>query len=179
MHKRKTHKQKSRGGASGRTFRRKLCSIRQLSRQNRLPPEINALIEAGYSQSVIERYLIKYIQKYRLIRDFVAYSDATDDEYNPMLPELVNLTQRAIEILNRNDLNRFWKGVLAKIFMALHQYEFQGGPGAVYYSQVENNFVILIKMFFNYDLEGIDYLTPPGDDFLYENFIHDYLEYGD
>ena len=180
MHKRKTYKQKSRGGASGRTFRRKLCSIRQLSRQNRLPPEITELIEAGYSQSVIERYLIKYIQKYRLKRDFVAYSDATDDQYDPTDPQLVNLTQRATEIFNRNDLNQFLKGVLAKIYMGLYQYEFAGGPGAVYYNETENNFFILLKIFFNYDLDrGIDYLTWPPSDFLYENFLHDYLEHGD
>ena len=178
-YKKKTYKKKTTGGASGRTFRSKVNSIRQLSRQKNLPPEISQLIEAGYSQHVIERYIMKYRQKMRLKRDFTAYSDATDDEYNPMDPQLVNLTRRATEILNRNDLNRYWKNILAKIFMGLHLHELDGGRDAIYYNQTEVNFFILIKIFFNYDVDETTYLISPGDDFLYDNFLHEYLEYGE
>jgi hypothetical protein len=178
-HKKKTHKRKTKGGASRRTFRRKLCSIRQLSRQNDLPPELSKLIEAGYSQQVIETYIMKYRQKMRLKRDFTAYSDVTDNEYDPMDPQLGNLTRRATEILNRNDLNRYWKNVLAKIFMGLHRHEFDGGQGAIYYAETETNFIILLKILFNYDVDDTNYLTPPGNDFIFENFLHDYLEHGE
>jgi hypothetical protein len=216
-HKRNTHKRKSKGGASGRTFRRNLCTIRQLSRQNRFPPEISALIEAGYSQNVIERYLIKYREKMRLKRDFIALPPGG---YDPREPELVNLTRRATQILNRNDLNHFWKTVLAEIYMGLYQWDPQhplnhfneswetralyavgeyvtpfsppgsppgsplgsplghpndSNPDIINYNQTKQNFEILIKIFFNYDLEGMDYLIWPPPDFLYENFIREIM----
>ena len=166
--KKKTRK----GGATGSAFRKKIATIKQMSRQKLLPPEIADLIAEGYSIHVIK----KYMKKILLRRKFQAYSDETQDEYDPTNPELKDLTKTASKILNKTDFNNFWRDILAKIYIGLKEHEYSGGPGAKYYNKTEKYFLKLIKILMNLNIDEYTYLD---NDLLFEKLIVSYLGYND
>ena len=160
------------GGATGSAFRKKIATIKQMSRQKLLPPEIADLIAEGYSIHIIK----KYMKKILLRRNFEAYSDETQDEYDPTNPELKDLTKIASKILDKTDFNNFWRDILAKIYIGLQKYQDSRGVDAKYYNKTEKYFLKLIKILMNLNIDESTYLD---NDLLFEKLIDLYLGYND
>jgi len=161
---------KARGIAS--EFTKKALMINNLPKLNQdtkreIIKEIKRDDAAKMIQTVNRDYKLK-----RLKQEFTIYerNEGDPNQLDPMDRELAELLERAVKILTINDIkNKYWKKILGKIYIGLHENENQDGPGARFYNRTENSFQVLVKRLLDYNFtNNQDYLR---SEYLYNELV--------